>query len=181
MISIVSFSSRKAGNCDKTSNYIASNIPNSTIFSFSEFDIHPCGGCHYECFTSREKCPYFADIEYTLIDTICHSEFAYFIIPNYCDYPCANFFIFNERSQCYFQGHPELLDRYLDIPKKFIVISNTGKEHFGEAFIQHTSSAPEILFIRPKSFGKVSIQGDLLPSEEVSKVLNQFLEINTLT
>lgn len=33
----------------------------------------------------------------------------YFSLPNYCNYPCANFFIFNERSQCYFQRQPKLL------------------------------------------------------------------------
>ena len=39
---------------------------------------------------------------------ITDSDLSYFIVPNYCDYPCANFFIFNERSQCFFQHHPEL-------------------------------------------------------------------------
>ena len=51
-----------------------------------------------------------------------HSEMVYFELPNYCDYPCANYFIFNECSQCFFQRKPDLLEAYLTIPKRSIVI-----------------------------------------------------------
>ena len=100
---VISFSGRSGGNCDSISDYIAQrNEPECTIFKFSEQKIHPCGGCRYECF-GKEPCPYLADPEYELLESICQSDLTYFVIPNYCDYPCANYFIFKERSQCFFR------------------------------------------------------------------------------
>lgn len=176
MAVIVSFSSRKGGNCGKIGAYLANMIPDSQLFSFANFTIRPCGDCGYECFQSREACPHFQDMEYRLMDAINNSTAAIFVVPNYCDYPNANFFAFNERSQCYFQGRPELLDRYLAVPKKFIVVSNTSKANFRETFTQHTDQEPEILFLSAKQYGKVSVNGDLLPSEPVEAALRAFLE-----
>lgn len=105
----------------------------------------------------------------------CKSEMAYFILPNYCDYPNANFFMFNERSNCFFQGQAQLLEQYLNVPKRFIVVSNTGKENFRQAFEQHTNQTPEILFLRPKEYGKNSIDGDLLLSDDVERIIRAFL------
>ena len=130
---IVSFSSRNHGNCEQISNQIRASYDKQTNvlhYKFSDFEIQPCGKCHYQCFKDNTACPYIGDMEYKLLDEICHSTMAYFVIPNYCDYPCANFFIFNERSQCYFQNHPERLDQYLQIRKKFIVVSNSKAESF---------------------------------------------------
>lgn len=172
---IVSFSSRYNGNCGNIAGFIADNCPNSQVYRFSDFQIHPCGACHYECFNQRESCPYFDDIEYKLLDDICGSEMAYFVVPNYCDYPCANFFIFNERSQCYFQGRPELLERYLDVPKKFVVISNGGQQNFRETFMQHTAEEPIILFLSAKHYNQNSINGKLLDSNRARADLNAFL------
>lgn len=114
-------------------------------------------------------------MEYQLIDTICKSEMAIFVVPNYCDYPCSNFFTFNERSLCCFNGNPELLDRYLSIPKKFLVVSNSQSEHFPEAFCQHTNVEPEVLFLSRNAFGKGGIRDSLLPCPAVEKVLDVFL------
>lgn len=161
---IISFSARKGGNCDGISALIAEYYgQDSTIYRFSRNQIHPCGNCQYECF-SKERSPYLDDPEYTLLEAICHSDLVYFVIPNYCDYPCANYFIFNERSQCFFQGKPDLLERFLQIRKKFIVISNTNQRIFYQILSQNVEREPEILFINPKKFGKVSIQGDLISS-----------------
>lgn len=108
------------------------------------------------------------------MDAVTNATEAIFVVPNYCDYPNANFFAFNERSQCYFQGRPDLLDRYLAVPKKFIVVSNTGQANFREAFTQHTDQEPQILFLSAKQYEKVSIRGDLLPSEPVETALRAF-------
>ena len=172
---IISFSSRVDGNCNKIANFIAQKVANSVIFLFSEIHIIPCGSCHYECFLSREACPHISDAEYHLLNAITHCEEAYFVVPNYCDYPCANFFIFNERSQCYFQGHPELLEKYLNVPKKFIVVSNSASETFRQAFIQHTAVEPEILFLRAKHYEKQSIAGDILTSQSAEADLEGFI------
>lgn len=172
---IVSFSSRKSGNCGNIAEFIKNELPNSDVYSFADIQISPCGNCNYECFRRREACPHFDDMEYRLLDTVCRSEAAYFVIPNYCDYPCSNFFIFNERSQCYFQGYPKLLDQYLNVPKKFIVVSNSISNNFRETFTQHSSCEPEILFLSANKFGKSSISGDLLDSDEACLQLKDFI------
>lgn len=173
---IVSFSSRTDGNCGNIAYFLAKILPESSVYTFSDFQIKPCGGCDYPCFQNREACPYFDDMEYKILDSICHSDAAYYVVPNYCDYPCANFFIFNERSQCYFQGHPELLETYLTVPKKFIVVSNSCSDNFRQAFVQHTNWEPNILFLSAKSYGKNSISSDLITSESISTILETFTQ-----
>ena len=79
-------------------------------------------------------------------------------LPNYCDYPCANFFAFNERIQRYFQDHPKRLDCYEGVPKKFIVISNTEKHNFRAVLQQHSAQEPEIHFSVHKNMGKEVFQ-----------------------
>lgn len=175
MVTVLSFSARKNGNCSQIAHQIQNAISNANIFSFSDFKIQPCGECDYQCFRDRHNCPNIADMEYRLLDTICSSDMAYYVVPNYCDYPCANFFVFNERSGCYFQGREDLLERYLKAPKKFIVVSNSRSSNFEEAFKQHTDGAPEILFLCSKDFGKRSIDGNLMNSATARATLNEFL------
>lgn len=172
---IVSFSSRPNGNCAQIAKLIQSLTDDAVLYDFSAFSLHPCGGCGYECFTSRERCPFIGDPEYEILDTITHSEMVYFVLPNYCDYPCANYFIFNERSQCYFQGRPELLDLYEKVPKRSIVVSNTEEENFLKV-LSYQSEEPDVLFLSAKKYGRVSIRGDLLTSEEAVSEIKAFVE-----
>lgn len=174
-ICVVSFSSRKGGNCSKISEFICARLPGAKRYDFSEFEIHPCGNCSYECFGGGNRCPWIGDKEYELLDAVTKSELTYFILPNYCDYPCANFYIFNERSQCYFQKRPDLLKAYERAPKKTIVVSNTNEENFRAALAYHSENDPEILFLPAKKYGKVSIAGDLLTSEQAAADLEKFL------
>lgn len=163
---IISFSSRAGGNCARIAEQIRSFSEGAVLYDFSRFAIHPCGGCNYECFSSRDKCPHIADMAYELLDAVTHSAITYLILPNYCDYPCANFFIFNERSQCYFQGRPELLDAYEKVPKRIVVVSNTNEGNFRQAMAYHCAAEPDILFLSAKKYGKVSVKGDLLTSAD---------------
>lgn len=137
---------------------------NPVLFDFSEFGVHACGRCTSECFAARMNCPYFEDEEYEILEAIIHSEMVYFVLPNYCDYPCANYFIFSERGQCFFHGRPDLPEVYLNIPKRSIVISSTNQEHFIQALTYQSNKEPEILFLSAKEYGKTSISGDLLTS-----------------
>lgn len=164
-VCVISFSGRKNGNCGAIGKMLHESYRDSVFYDFSEFAIAPCGGCRLECFKDREACPYRKDKVYTIYDSILHSDITYFIVPNYCDYPNALFFAFNERSQCYFQGHEELLEEYLQKEKKFIVISNTNRENFERAFLYH-SETPDILFLSAKRYKKISIDGDLTESPE---------------
>lgn len=176
---ILSFSGRTGGNCEK----IAAEIQillrdrDAVCYDFSKFVLHPCGQCRYDCFQKDGVCPHGDDPEYEICDTVANSEMSYFIVPNYCDFPCANFFAFNERSQCYFQWHAARLERYLAAPKKFITVSNTGRENFLTAFRDHVpeGTEPDTLFLSARAFGKISIQGNLMDSEEARSALRRFL------
>lgn len=177
-VCIVSFSGRSGGNCSRIAEGIRQKKGDATVYDFSALSITPCGRCRYECFQQREKCPHFDDPEFTICEAIAHSDLAYFIVPNYCDYPCANFFIFNERSQCYFQNREDLLNQYLAVRKKFIVVSNTEQNNFTTAFCQHIpeTSAPDVLFLSAKQFGKISIHGDLMDSENAKEMIFRFID-----
>lgn len=176
---IVSFSGRKDGNCSAIAQVLVEALSGrgeTRCYDLSALHITPCGQCGYECFQARERCPYFDDPEFELCDAVAGSDRSIFIVPNYCDYPCANFFIFNERSQCYFQHHPELLERYEGVPKRFIVVSNTGRENFTAAFRYHTGDAPpDVLFLSARSFGKASIDGDLMDLPEAREAVLRFV------
>lgn len=176
-ICVISFSGRTGGNCGSIAQALRRQWGDEvTVYDFSALSVTPCGHCGCECFQSRERCPYFGDSEFAICDAVTNSELACFIVPNYCDYPCANFFAFNERSQCYFQNHPELLEQYLAVRKKFIVVSNTGRDNFTAAFRYHVleETEPDVLFLSPRQFHKVSIHGDLMDSREAREAVGRF-------
>lgn len=176
---VISFSGRRDGNCSAVAQAVRdalSGRDSVQYFDCSALALTPCGGCGCECFQARERCPYFDDPVFGMYDAVTRSSMSYFVVPNYCDYPCANFFLFNERSQCYFQGRPELLEQYERAPKKFIVVSNTGRDNFITAFQYHTGDAPpDVLFLSARRFGKVSIRGDLMDSPDARAEVLRFI------
>lgn len=176
-VTVISFSGRGGGNCIAIARRIAEHHAGDmvSLYNFSALRIAPCGGCAAECFVRREDCPHFADSEFEICDSVVRSDLTYFVVPNHCDFPCANFFAFNERSLCYFSGHPELLDQYAAVPKKFVVVSNTGEANFHAALSQHTSGEPEILFLRANDYGLSSIEGNLMTSERAVEDLQRFI------
>lgn len=174
-VCIVSFSSRKNGNCSQTGEFIRAYLSDTILYDFANFTIHPCGDCSYQCFNGGSNCPYFLDKEREILDAITNSTTTYFIVPNYCDFPCSNFFVFNERSLCYFQNNEKLLARYLQASKKFIVISNTNLENFKTAFAYHTDNEPDILCLSSKKYGKSSTDNNLLSSQQAIDDLKEFI------
>lgn len=180
-ICIMNFSGRSEGNCKRIADFINQKLSGETVikFDFSRINVTPCGKCKYECFKNRENCPYFSDDVYKIYDTITNSDISLFILPNYCDYPCANYFILNERSQCYFQGRPDLLEKYLKVRKKFIVISNTGKSNFLRAFEYQCEElkGADVLFLSAKRYGKVSLNGDIIESDDAMQEIEKFISI----
>lgn len=116
-------------------------------------------------------------MEIELLRQISEANTAYFVVPNYCDHPNANFYIFNERSNCWFQNHPQRLEQYLKVRKKFLVVSGMKSDSFLRAFEQHTDDSPEILFLSARRFGSgSSIAGDLMESEEAKAAILAFLK-----
>ena len=179
-ICIISFSGRENGNCGSIAKELEKLYINDVkIYDFSAITVTPCMSCCYECFGSGENCPYFNDSIFEIYDTVTKSDLTYFIVPNYCDYPCSLFFVFNERSQCYFQKREDRLDKYLAAKKKFIVVSNTNRDNFTAAFKYHVeeNTQPDILFLEARKFKKVSIKGDLTESEEARKIISLFADV----
>ena len=173
---IISFSARKHGNSEQIAELIQAHLhADAVIFRFSENQIRPCGDCRYQCFDDNRMCPHIDDAEYGLLEQVSLCDELYFIVPNYCDYPCANFFIFNERSQVFFQGYQERLMAYEAIPKKFIVISGSDTDSFARAFDYHCAGSPEILYLRATDYGKHSITGDLMKSPEARQAVLNFI------
>ena len=174
-VCIVSFSSRKNGNCSQIGEFIKSLLPDATLYDFSNLSINACGNCGYQCFNGGNNCPFFTDKECEILDTITNSTVTYFIVPNYCDFPCSNFFIFNEIILCYFHNNEKLLTAYLQTPKKFVVVSNGSVENFRTAFSYHTNDEPKILRLSAKEYGKNSADSDIMTSQQAAADLQKFV------
>ena len=171
---ILSFSGRKNGNCERIAQHIQS-ITGGRILSFADLNIHPCGQCRYECFELGANCPHIGDDLRSIYESVLQSDCTCYILPNYCDYPNANFFAFNERSLCVFSGNGTLLDAYSNIPKKFIVISGGEENNFRAALSQHAEN-PDILFLCAKDYGQNSTDGALTESPECLSKIEAFLK-----
>ena len=173
LVTILSFSPRNDGNCAAVGNYISKYYKNSRLIVLDGERIQPCGNCSYECLKPEMRCPQLTEEYLNVMDSICRSKLVYFIVPNYCGYPCANYFAFNERSVGYFNMDQKKMECYMSVSKRFIVISNT--EGFENALQQQTNEAPEILYLKSGKYGKASITGDILESDAARADLDQFL------
>ena len=176
MIVVVNFSSRKDGNCYQISGVIKRHFREKKvkIYNFYENTYISCGHCDYECF--KKKCKIGDGIN-EIFKAIVQSEETVFVVPNYCDYPNSNFFLFNERSCGFFNGNKDLMNRYLKIPKKFIVVSNSCNNSFKTAFSYHLSSdvTPNILYFNSKKFDQNPLDGKLMSNKEAEHLVYDFL------
>lgn len=165
-ICIVNFSGRADGSCHRIAQIIArchEPAHDVALLELAQLCVSPCALCHYECF-SGGACPHGTDDVQRVYDAVCGAALAYYVLPNYCDYPSALFFLFNERSQSCFQARPERQEAYLATPKRFVVVSNTERENFRRALRDHIPEGeePDILFLAARRYGRISIAGDLM-------------------
>ena len=118
-IVLIQFSSREDGNSTKIQRYITKyyNNTNVTSIAISSQNLSTCGNCDYECLKVGEVCPHRNRFLVETMDAIISSDIAYFIIPNYCGFPCANYYAFNERSVGYFNMDRKLLEKYMQVQK----------------------------------------------------------------
>ena len=103
------------------------------------------------------------------------SDVVYLIVPNYCGFPCANFLAFNERSVGYFNLDKSLMQRYMDVRKRFVIVSNSESEVFIKAMEQQANDVSEVLYLKSSKYNKRSIAGDLLESPAAVADLKGFL------
>ena len=171
---LISFSGRNTGNCARIAAFLSEQMEGAQSFRFSDFQIEPCGNCSCECLKGS-VCPK-NDMETALMNAVCSSDEAWFIVPNYCGFPCANLYIYNERSVGYFGGDRQRMEQYMAVPKRFVLIGNGSQENFRRAFEQHTNEVPKILQLQSREFQVSSIAGNLLNQPEVQNRLIQFLQ-----
>lgn len=177
-IVLIRFSSREGGNCAKIATYIRRFYQSCNVreYKIDRENVPACGSCDYECLKPDRRCPNTVGYLTEVMDGILTSDLTYFIVPNYCGFPSANYFAFNERSVGYFDGNEDLLEKYLAVRKRFIVVSNTQSDAIKETMQQQTDKDPEILYMKSKSYGKQSIAGDLMDSQAARADLQRFLE-----
>jgi len=149
-----------------------------TLLDMCDLTINPCGKCGYECFCENIPCPYSDDDIAHIYSCIYTSDQVYYVVPNYSDYPNANFFIFNERSQGVFTHQSsDLYEKYLHVDKKFIVISSTEEDNFRHIFKYHVpeNTEADILFLATKTFGVSAVKDKLMESEKAKEKIIDFI------
>ena len=67
------------------------------------------------------------------------------------------------------------MQRYMDVRKRFILISNTESEVFCSAMAQQAAKTDEVLYLKTSRFGRRSIAGDLMECPEAVAELDAFL------
>ena len=176
-IVLIRFSSRESGNSSAIINYLTTYYRSESIrnFTVDSTMIRPCDNCGYECLHLDKTCPNLTQFYKTMMDCICSADLVYFVIPNYCGYPCSNYFAFNERSVGYFNLDRALMQKYMNVNKRFIIISNSIGEPFISAMKQQVDGEPDILYLRSDQYAKKSIDGDILDSDAARNDLNDFL------
>jgi len=179
MITVISFSGRPNGNSVGVARVIKEchGEKEVQIVDFSEVAVEPCNHCNCDCFLPDGECPVKDDVVSTY-EKIIRSEEVYFILANYCGYPNAKYFAFNERSSSFFRRNRELLAQYLAVPKKFIVISNSNMEKFTELMQYQISEGtePQMLFLSSREFKVSSFAGNLMEVPEARQKVEKFVK-----
>lgn len=177
-ILLIRFSSRLKGNCSAISAFVAEHYAGETVAAFTVDNqvVQACNNCNYECLQPGRLCPNLSDQLKTIMDAISTADLVYYIVPNYCGYPSANYFTFNERSVGYFNMDRALMQQYRSVPKRFIVVSNTEGQNFENAFKLQVTGQPEILYLKTSNYHKQSTAGDMMESADAKADLKTFLE-----
>lgn len=176
MVALLNFSPRSDGNCENVCKSILRFYAESNIRSYSIRNIiSPCGACDYECLKSDVHCPSLSREQAEVYEAVCRADLVYFVIPNFCGMPNSLYYAFNERSVGYFNLDKTVMSQYMAVKKRFIIVSNTESNIFTEAMRQQTMGIPEILYMKTGRYGKMSIAGDMMKSQEAQSDLNAFL------
>lgn len=174
---ILNFSPRNDGNCGRVCEFVADHYKRTNV-CLHHVQMTPCSGCNYECLTPGVSCPQVSQHQKEVMDAVCNSDIVYFVVPNFCGYPCANYFSFNERTVGYFNLDRELTNRYMAVKKRFIMISNSEGDNFKNAMSQQTKEEPVMFYLKSGKYKKRSTAGDIMDSEEARNDLQAFLNEN---
>ena len=180
-VTILNFSGRNNGNCSAITDYIATFCANANVHSIHiDHRFEACGGCDYECLKPGVTCPKLDSAQTAIMDAMGKSDLIYYVVPNYCGLPCANYYAFNERCTGYFNMDRELMKKFQSIRRRFIIVSNTETDQFVQAMKMQSAADPEILYMKTGKYSKRSTAGDILESEAARADLERFLSLVTL-
>ena len=181
-ITVLNFSPRENGNCSAICGLIQNHYINSNIRLFHVCKhVSPCNSCDYECLKPGALCPQLTRDFTDMMDSICGSDLVYYVIPNFCGMPNAVYYAFNERTVGYFNMDRTVMGQYMNIKKRFIVVSNTETELFQESLRQQTTEQPVILYLKTSHYKRKSIAGDMMEAPEAQEDLLRFLRKETDT
>ena len=176
IITILNFSGRNNGNCKAVADYISKAFTTSNICSFIIPSIfEPCNGCDYQCLKPGEVCPKLTNDQRDMMERLLESDLIYYIIPNYCGVPCANYYAFNERNVGYFNGDRSIMVKFMSLNKRFIMISNTESPAFEAVIKQQSTGEARTLYLKSSKYQVNSIAGDLMTSKTAIDDLKAFL------
>lgn len=175
-ITILNFSARNNGNCSAVANALSAEFYNANVRTISISTMYePCNGCNYECLTPGKICPKLTIQQQETMAIISESDIVYFIIPNYCGVPCANYYAFNERNVGWFAADRTRMELYNKLEKRFIFISNTESQAFELVAKQQYAEAGEVLYLKSGKYKKNSTAGDLMTSDAAKEDLFKFV------
>lgn len=180
-IALIRFSSRDLGNCAAIAQFLSDYHKDDAVLNFKVDNnvVTPCSDCNYQCLQPGAKCPNVTETQIQVMDAICQADLVYFMIPNYCGFPPASYYAFNEKSVGYFNKNRELMGKYRTVAKKFIVVSNTEGQNFESAIRSQVMGDPEMIYLKTGKYKKQSTAGDLMESEEAKADLLAFLDKET--
>lgn len=175
------FSSRGQGNCSNSIEYCLNKIKlaghEAEAVNINDYDVQGCGECGYYCFKNGD-CSKQDDIK-KLYKKCFEADRVIFAIPTFCGNLSSMYFKFWERSQALFKDDTEYENDFL---KKisFIIIGNLssgGDMALHEALygFANRSFYPETLLLSSREYGKSSINGDMIETDEVKNRLNSFI------
>ena len=181
IITILNFSGRNDGNCEQICKFIEHFHANTNICVINIKDhFDTCKNCNYQCLRPEQVCPKLGAEQRTVMDRLMESHRIYYVVPNYCGWPSANYFAFNERTVGYFNGDRSKMKSYMQIDKRFIVVSNSETEMFRQAMSQQTTEPLNILYMKTSKYTRQSIAGNMLDFEEAKNDLLKYLHENKL-
>ena len=180
-IVLIRFSSRDNGNCAAIAEFLTNYHCEDAVQNFKVDNavVAPCGNCNYECLNPALKCPNVTEDQRKIMDAVCMADLVYFLVPNYCGFPPASYYAYNEKSVGYFNLNRELMGKYRAVSKKFIIISNTEGASFKEAIRSQVMAEAEMIYLKTGKYKKQSTAGDLMTSEEAKADLIVFLETDS--
>lgn len=179
-IKILIFSAREKGNSYKIANIISSNFINQGKNNVVNITYVPsilkgnCSNCSLECLQTPACCKNKLDLN-DLYSSIVNSDLVIYLIPNYCGLPNSNFVSFYEKENIFFKQDKSNYEKYLNVRKKFIFLTNSNINLFKQIahLVDRNISDKDILIFSSSKY--LQQESNIDKNEKVSSLINSFI------